>query len=63
MCPSKNYPTYNHNFGVQTKLILTAKTDPKFLRTDQFLRDLQPKQIFIQTNFKLSHGNEINIDT
>ena len=40
MCPSKNYPTYNHNFGVQTKLILTAKTDPKFLRTDQFLRDL-----------------------
>ena len=40
--------------------LLTAKTFPNFVRIDQFLRDLYPKQIFRQTNFKLPHDNKIN---
>ena len=43
-------------------MLLAAKTDPNFVRIDQFLRDLQLNQIFRQTNFKRSHDNEIKND-
>ena len=47
-------------FLVHRLMLLTAKTYLNFMRIDQFLCDLQPKQIFRQANFKLSHGNKIN---
>ena len=43
-------------------MLLTAKTYPNLVRIDRFLRDLQLNQIFRQTNFKMSHNNEINND-
>ena len=43
--------------------LLTAKTYRNFVRIDQFLRDLYPKQIDKQTNFKLWSGDEINNGT
>ena len=49
-------------FSVHRLMLFTAKTYPNFVRIDQFLRDLQPKQIFRQSNFKLSYDNKINND-
>ena len=50
-------------FDLESKLTW-CKTCPNFARIDQFLCNLQPKQIFRQAerqaNFKLSHGNEID---
>ena len=47
-------------FLVHKLRFLTAKTNPYLVRFGQFLRDLQPKQIFRQIIFKLSDGNNIN---
>ena len=40
-------------------MLLTAKIYPNFVRIVHFSNDLQPKQIFRQTNFVLSHSNEL----
>ena len=37
-------------FLVHKLKMLTAKTYPNFVRTDQFVRDLYPKQIFRPTD-------------
>ena len=42
--------------------LFTAKTYPNFVRIDEFLGDIVQANIQIerQSNFKFSHGNEIN---
>ena len=50
MWPYKKVSNVQWQFFVYELRLFTSETYPKFVILDQFLRDLQPKQIFRQTD-------------